>query len=174
MYYISAKTFDEAFGYSRNSIFHFTKIGQKKELIKKYNIHYGKIDFMLDEKENKFYKVTNFNKNEILDEIKFGMKYRFNFENKNSLIGEFIIFNKFDKTLLLVVKDDKEKFYQLNLDEIYDIKKEFFMKIEKIQNTNKMNNNFYNKNNVLNKENKKKDNDSFRNIFNNIANKKDE
>ena len=33
MYYISAKTFNEAFGYSRDSIFHFTKIGQKKELI---------------------------------------------------------------------------------------------------------------------------------------------
>lgn len=48
------------------------------------------------------------------------------------------------------------------------------MKIEKIQNTNEMNNYFYNKNNILNKENKKKDNDSFRNIFNNIANKKDE
>lgn len=48
------------------------------------------------------------------------------------------------------------------------------MKIEKIQNTNEMNNNFYNKNNILNKENKKKDNDSFKNIFNNIANKKDE
>lgn len=48
------------------------------------------------------------------------------------------------------------------------------MKIEKIQNTNEMNNNFYNKNNILNKENRKKDNDSFRNIFNNIANKKDE
>lgn len=48
------------------------------------------------------------------------------------------------------------------------------MKIKKIQNTNEMNNNFYNKNNILNKENKKKDNDSFKNIFNNIANKKDE
>ena len=48
------------------------------------------------------------------------------------------------------------------------------MKIEKIQNTNERNNDFYNKNNILNKENKKKDNDSFRNIFNNIANKKDE
>lgn len=48
------------------------------------------------------------------------------------------------------------------------------MKIEKIQNTNKTNNYFPNKNNILNKENKKKDNDSFRNIFNNIANKKDE
>ena len=93
-----------------------------EELIKKYNVHYGKIDFMLDEKENKFYKVINFNKDEVLDEIKFGMKYRFNFENKNSLIGEFIIFNKFDKTLLLVVKDDKAKIYTLNLDEIYDIK----------------------------------------------------
>ena len=93
MYYISAKTFDEAFGYSRNSIFHFTKIGQKKELIKKYNIHYGKIDFMLDEKENKFYKVTNFNKNEFLDEIKIGTKYRFDFENENSLIGELMIVN---------------------------------------------------------------------------------
>lgn len=125
MYYISTKTFNEAFGYSRNSIFNFIKIHQKKELIEKYNVHYGKIDFMLDEKENKFYKVTNFNKNEVLDEIKFGMKYRFNFENKNSLIGEFIIFNKFDKTLLLVVKDDKAKIYTLNLDEIYDIKKEF-------------------------------------------------
>jgi hypothetical protein len=48
------------------------------------------------------------------------------------------------------------------------------MKIEKIQNTNERNNDFYNKNNILNKENKKKDNDLFRNIFNNIANKKDE
>ena len=48
------------------------------------------------------------------------------------------------------------------------------MKIENIQNLNEMNNNLYNKNNILNKENKKKDNDSFRNIFNNIANKKDE
>ena len=48
------------------------------------------------------------------------------------------------------------------------------MKIENIQNTNEANNYFYNKNNILNKENKKKDNNSFRNIFNNIANKKDE
>lgn len=48
------------------------------------------------------------------------------------------------------------------------------MKIEKIQNTNERNNDFYNKNNILNKENKKKDNDLFRNIFNNITNKKDE
>ena len=48
------------------------------------------------------------------------------------------------------------------------------MKIENIQNLKKKNNNFYNKNNILNKENKKKDNDLFRNIFNNIANKKDE
>jgi len=48
------------------------------------------------------------------------------------------------------------------------------MKIENIQNLNKMNNDFYNKNNILNKKNKKKDNDLFRNIFNNIANKKDE
>lgn len=77
---------------------------------------------MLDEKENKFYKITNFNKNEILDEIKFGMKYRFNLENKNNLIGKFIVFNKFDKTLLLIVKDDKAKIHTLNLDEIYDIK----------------------------------------------------
>lgn len=48
------------------------------------------------------------------------------------------------------------------------------MKIENIQNLNEMNNDLYNKNNILNKENKKKDNDSFRNIFNTIANKKDE
>lgn len=48
------------------------------------------------------------------------------------------------------------------------------MKIEKIQNTNEAKNYFYNKNNIPNKENKKKDNDLFRNIFNNIANKKDE
>lgn len=48
------------------------------------------------------------------------------------------------------------------------------MKIENIQNLNKMNNDFYNKNNILNKGNKKKENDLFRNIFNNIANKKDE
>lgn len=122
MYYISAKTFNEAFGYSRNSIFHFTKIGQKKELIKKYNIHYGKIDFMLDEKENKFYKVTNFNKNEFLDEIKIGTKYRFDFENENSLIGELMIVNKMNKTLLLIVKDDEEKIHNINLDDIYDIK----------------------------------------------------
>lgn len=122
MYYISAKTFDEAFGYSRNSIFHFTKIGQKKELIKKYNIHYGKIDFMLDEKENKFYKVTNFNKNEFLDEIKIGTKYRFDFENENSLIGELMIVNKMNKTLLLIVKDDEEKIHNINLDDICDIK----------------------------------------------------
>ena len=33
MYYISTKTFNEAFGYSRNSIFNFIKIHQKKELI---------------------------------------------------------------------------------------------------------------------------------------------
>lgn len=45
-------------------------------------------------------------------------------------------------------------------------------KIEKIQ--NEINNYFTNKNNVLNKENKQKENGSFRNIFNNIANKKDE
>lgn len=122
MYYISVKTFNEAFGYSRNSIFHFTKIGQKKELIKKYNIHYGKIDFMLDEKENKFYKVTNFNKNEFLDEIKIGTKYRFDFENENSLIGELMIVNKMNKTLLLIVKDDEEKIHNINLDEICDIK----------------------------------------------------
>jgi hypothetical protein len=122
MYYISAKTFDEAFGYSRNSIFHFTKIGQKKELIKKYNIHYGKIDFMLDEKENKFYKVTNFNKNEFLDEIKIGTKYRFDFGNENSLIGELMIVNKMNKTLLLIVKDDEEKIHNINLDDICDIK----------------------------------------------------
>ena len=122
MYYISTKTFDEAFGYSRNSIFHFTKIGQKKELIKKYNIHYGKIDFMLDEKENKFYKVTNFNKNEILDEIKIGTKYKFDFGNENSLIGELMIMNKMKKTLLLIVKDDEEKIHNINLDDICDIK----------------------------------------------------
>lgn len=122
MYFISAKTFNEAFGYSRNSIFNFVKIHQKKELIKKYNIHYGKIDFMLDEKENKFYKVINFNKDEILDEIKIGVKYKFDFENKNSLIGELMIVNKMNKTLLLIVKDDEEKIHNLNLDEIYDIK----------------------------------------------------
>lgn len=122
MYFISTKTFNEAFGYSRDSIFHFTKIGQKKELIKKYNIHYGKIDFMLDEKENKFYKVTNFNKNEILDEIKIGTKYRFDFDNENSLIGELMIVNKMNKTLLLIVKDNKEKIHNINLDDICDIK----------------------------------------------------
>ena len=102
MYYISTKTFNEAFGYSRNSIFNFIKIHQKKELIEKYNVHYGKIDFMLDEKENKFYKLINFNKDEILDEIKFGIEYRF---------GQ-----------TLFIKDDKEKFYELNLNEIHDIK----------------------------------------------------
>lgn len=122
MYYISAKTFNEAFGYSRNSIFNFVKIHQKKELIKKYNVHYGKIDFMLDEKEIKFYKVTNFNKNEILDEIKIGVKYKFDFGNENSLIGELMIVNKMNKTLLLIVKDDEEKIHNINLDEIYDIK----------------------------------------------------
>lgn len=122
MYYISAKTFNEAFGYSRNSIFNFVKIHQKKELIKKYNVHYGKIDFMLDEKENKFYKVINFNKDEVLDEIKFGTKYKFDFGNENSLIGELMIVNKMNKTLLLIVKDDEEKIHNLNLDEIYDIK----------------------------------------------------
>lgn len=122
MYYISAKTFNEAFGYSRNSIFNFVKIHQKKELIKKYNVHYGKIDFMLDEKEIKFYKITNFNKNEILDEIKIGVKYKFDFGNENSLIGELMIVNKMNKTLLLIVKDDEEKIHNINLDEIYDIK----------------------------------------------------
>lgn len=122
MYYISAKTFNEAFGYSRNSIFNFVKIHQKKELIKEYNVHYGKIDFMLDEKENKFYKVINFNKDEVLDEIKFGTKYKFDFGNENSLIGELMIVNKMNKTLLLIVKDDEEKIHNLNLDEIYDIK----------------------------------------------------
>lgn len=122
MYFISAKTFNEAFGYSRNSIFNFIKIHQKKELIEKYNVHYGKIDFMLDEKENKFYKVTNFNKNEILDEIKIGVKYKFDFGNENSLIGELMIVNKMNKTLLLIVKDDEEKIHNINLDEIYDIK----------------------------------------------------
>ena len=122
MYYISTKTFKEAFGYSRDSIYNFTKINHKKELIKKYNIHYGKIDFMLNEKENKFYKVTNFNKNEILDEIKIGTKYRFDFENENSLIGELMIVNKMNKTLLLIVKDDKEKIHNINLDDICDIK----------------------------------------------------
>lgn len=120
MYYISAKTFNEAFGYSRNSIFNFIKIHQKKELIEKYNVHYGKIDFMLDEKENKFYKLINFNKDEILDEIKFGIEYRFDLENNDSFIGEFIVFNKFGQTLF--IKDDKEKFYELNLNEIHDIK----------------------------------------------------
>ena len=139
-----------------------------------------KIDFMLDEKENKFYKVTNFNKNEFLDEIKIGTKYRFDFENENSLIGELMIVNKMNKTLLLIVKDDEEKIHNINLDDICDIKQElFFMKIEnivtKIENVqNETNNYFPNKNNVLNKENKEKENDSFRNIFNNIANKKDE
>lgn len=122
MYYISTKTFNEAFGYSRNSIFNFIKIHQKKELIKKYNVHYGKIDFMLDEKENKFYKVINFNKDEVLDEIKFGTKYKFDFGNENSLIGELMIVNKMNKTLLLIVKDDEEKIHNINLDEIYDIK----------------------------------------------------
>lgn len=122
MYYISAKTFNEAFGYSRNSIFNFVKIHQKKELIKKYNVHYGKIDFMLDEKEIKFYKITNFNKNEILDEIKIGTKYKFDFENENSLVGELMIVNKMNKTLLLIVKDNKEKIHNINLNEIYDIK----------------------------------------------------
>lgn len=122
MYFISAKTFNEAFEYSRNSIFNFIKIHQKKELIEKYNVHYGKIDFMLDEKENKFYKVTNFNKNEILDEIKIGTKYKFDFGNENSLIGELMIVNKMNKTLLLIVKDDEEKIHNINLDEISDIK----------------------------------------------------
>lgn len=122
MYYISTKTFNEAFGYSRNSIFNFIKIHQKKELIEKYNVHYGKIDFMLDEKENKFYKVTNFNKNEFLDEIKIGTKYRFDFGNENSLIGELMIVNKMNKTLLLIVKDDEEKTHNINLDDICDIK----------------------------------------------------
>jgi len=122
MYYISTKTFNEAFGYSRNSIFNFIKIHQKKELIEKYNVHYGKIDFMLDEKEIKFYKVTNFNKNEILDEIKIGTKYKFDFGNENSLIGELMIVNKMNKTLLLIIKDDEEKIHNINLDEIYDIK----------------------------------------------------
>ena len=122
MYYISTKTFNEAFGYSRDSIYNFTKINHKKELIKKYNIHYGKIDFMLNEKENKFYKVTNFNKNEILDEIKIGTKYMFDFDNENSLIGELMIVNKMNKTLLLIVKDDKEKIHNINLDDICDIK----------------------------------------------------
>ena len=122
MYYISTKTFNEAFGYSRNSIFNFIKIHQKKELIEKYNVHYGKIDFMLDEKENKFYKVINFNKDEVLDEIKFGTKYKFDFGNENSLIGELMIVNKMNKTLLLIVKDDEEKNHNINLDEIYDIK----------------------------------------------------
>lgn len=122
MYYISTKTFNEAFGYSRHSIFNFVKIHQKKELIKKYNVHYGKIDFMLDEKENKFYKVINFNKDEVLDEIKFGTKYKFDFGNENSLIGELMIVNKMNKTLLLIVKDDEEKIHNINLDEIYDIK----------------------------------------------------
>lgn len=122
MYFISAKTFNEAFGYSINSIFNFIKIHQKKELIEKYNVHYGKIDFMLDEKENKFYKLINFNKDEVLDEIKFGTKYKFDFGNENSLIGELMIVNKMNKTLLLIVKDDEEKIHNLNLDEIYDIK----------------------------------------------------
>lgn len=122
MYYISTKTFNEAFGYSRNSIFNFIKIHQKKELIEKYNVHYGKIDFMLDEKENKFYKLINFNKDEILDEIKFGIEYRFDFENENSLIGELMIVNKMNKTLLLIVKDDEEKIHNINLDDICDIK----------------------------------------------------
>lgn len=122
MYFISAKTFNEAFGYLINSIFNFIKIHQKKELIEKYNVHYRKIDFMLDEKENKFYKLINFNKDEVLDEIKFGTKYKFDFGNENSLIGELMIVNKMNKTLLLIVKDDEEKIHNLNLDEIYDIK----------------------------------------------------
>ena len=46
------------------------------------------------------------------------------------------------------------------------------IKIGNVQ--NETNNYFYNKNNILNKENKEKENDSFRNIFNDIANKKDE
>lgn len=104
------------------SICNFRKIDYKKELIKKYNIHYGKIDFMLDEKENKFYKVTNFNKNQILDEIKIGTKYKFYFGNENSLLGELMIVNKMNKTLLLIVKDDKAKIHNINLDKIYDIK----------------------------------------------------
>lgn len=45
-------------------------------------------------------------------------------------------------------------------------------KIENVQ--NETNNYFPNKNNILNKENNKKDNDLFINIFNTIANKKDE
>lgn len=48
------------------------------------------------------------------------------------------------------------------------------MKVENIQNESEMKNYLSNKNNILNKENKKKENDSFRSIFNNIANKKDE
>ena len=48
------------------------------------------------------------------------------------------------------------------------------MKVENIQNESEMKNYLSNKNNILNKENKKKENDSFRNIFNTIANKKDE
>lgn len=48
------------------------------------------------------------------------------------------------------------------------------MKVENIQNESGMNNYLSNKNNILNKENKKKENDLFRNIFNTIANKKDE
>ena len=120
MYYISEKTFNEAFSCSRDSIFNFIKIHQKKELIEKYNVHYGKIDFMLDEKENKFYKLINFNKDEILDEIKFGIEYRFDLENNDSFIGEFIVFNKFGQTLF--IKDNKEKFYELNLNKIHDIK----------------------------------------------------
>ena len=95
---------------------------QAKELIKKYNVHYGKIDFMLDEKEIKFYKITNFNKNEILDEIKIGTKYKFDFESENSLVGELMIVNKLNKTLLLIVKDNEEKIHNINLNEIYDIK----------------------------------------------------
>ena len=46
------------------------------------------------------------------------------------------------------------------------------IKIGNVQ--NETNNYFPNKNNILNKENKKKENDLFRSIFNNIANKKDE
>ena len=57
---------------------------------------------------------------------------------------------------------------------IFVISNRSFMKVENIQNESEMKNYLSNKNNILNKENKKKENDSFRNIFNTIANKKDE
>lgn len=47
-------------------------------------------------------------------------------------------------------------------------------KIENIQSDNTMGNRFLNKNTVLKEKNKDNDNNSFKNIFNNIANEKDE